>query len=127
MGEVVQTVTYTDGKISSWVQEFDTSKLKAAREAHIISMCKETCEAQAQLAMGEVNQEMLAELGKKFGSSFTPTFEMVVNPQIPGPQVTGSFSEVMDVVGPMWLRFKNTNIENRSFSAQGENVVCVSQ
>merc|ERR1711879_857810 len=127
MGEVVQTVTYTDGKISSWVQEFDTSKLRAAREAHIISMCKETCEAQTQLAMGEVNQEMLAEFGKKFASSFTPTFEMVVNPQIPGPQVTGTFGEVMEVVSPMWIGFKNTSIDSVSFSAKGDNAVCVSQ
>merc|ERR1712151_588237 len=103
------------------------SKLQAAREAHIISMCKETCIAQAQLAMGEVNEEMLAEFGKKFASSFTPTFEMVVNPQIPGPRVTGTFSQVMEVVGPMWLGFKNTKMELASFSVKGDNVVLVSQ
>jgi len=70
---------------------------------------------------------MLAEFGKKFASSFTPTFEMVVNPQIPGPRVTGTFSEVMEVVGPMWLGFKNVDIKSPSFSVKGENVVCVSQ
>jgi len=127
--QVLQTVTYTDGKISSWVQEFDKSKLQAAREAQIMSLCKETCEAQAQLAMGvgEVNQEMLAEFGKKFASSFTPTFEMVVNPQTPGLQVTGTFSEVMEVVGPVWIGFKNVKIESKSFSVKGDNDVVVSQ
>merc|ERR1712190_534709 len=120
-------MTYTDGKISSWVQEFDASKVQAARKVQNMSLCKETCEAQAQLAMGEVNQEMLAEFGKKFASSFTPTFEMVVNPQIPGPQVTGTFSEVMEVVSPMWIGFKNTQIESMSFSAKGDNDVVVTQ
>merc|ERR1719428_2792395 len=105
------------------VQEYDESKLRALRQAQNMSLCKETCIAQAQLAMGEVNQEMLADFGKKFASSFTPTFEMVVNPQIPGPHVTGTFSEVMEVVGPMWIGFKNTKIESMSFSAQGDNEV----
>merc|ERR1719401_1284044 len=115
--EVMQTVTYdADGKISAWVQEYDASKVQASRRAQNLSLCKETCIAQAQLAMGEVNQEMLAEFGKKFTSSFMPTFEMVVNPQSSGPQVTGTFSEVMEVVGPMWLGFQNTKIEFTNFS-----------
>merc|ERR1719401_2641706 len=126
--EVLQTVTYDlDGKISAWVQEYDASKILASRQAHHISLCKETCIAQAQLAMGEVTQEMLDEFGKKFAGSFTPTFEMVVNPQIPGPQVTGTFSEVMEVVGPMWIGFKNTKIEQATFSLKGDNAVFVSQ
>jgi peroxiredoxin len=125
--QVVQTVTYTHGKISSWVQEFDKSAIQAARQTHIMALCKATCEAQAQLAMGEVNQEMLADFGKKFASSFTQTFEMAMNPQIPGPQVTGTFSEVMDVVGPTWLGFKNTKIESPALSLKGDNVVFVSQ
>merc|ERR1719343_1086815 len=116
-----------DGKIWSWVQEFDESKLQAAREAQIMSLCKKTCEAQAQLAMGEVNQEMLAKFGKTFASSFTPTFQMVVNPQIPGPHVTGTFSEVMEVVGPMWIGFKNTKIESMTFCAKGDNEVFMTQ
>merc|ERR1712151_1324523 len=103
------------------------SKLQAAREAHIISMCKETCIAQAQLAMGEVNEEMLAEFGKKFASSFTPTFEMIVNPQIPGPRVTGTFSEVMEVVGPMWIGFKNMRIESMTFTAKDDSTVFMTQ
>jgi hypothetical protein len=126
--QVVNTMFYAeDGKISSWEQEFDESKVQAARKAQIMSLCKETCIAQAQLAMGEVNQEMLAEFGKKFASSFTPTFEMVVNPQIPGPQVTGTFSEVMEVVSPMWIGFKNTRIESMSFRAKNDNEVFVTQ
>merc|ERR1719191_709889 len=121
-------MTYdADGKISAWVTEFDASKVQAARKAQNMSLCKETCIAQAQLAMGEVNQEMLAEFGEKFAGSFTPTFEMAVNPQIPGPQVTGTFSEVMEVVGPMWIGFKNVKIESKSFSVKGDNVVVVSQ
>merc|ERR1719401_79007 len=121
-------MTYTDdGKISAWVQEFDISKVQAARRAQIMSLCKETCIAQAQLALGEVNQEMLAEFGKRFASSFTPTFQMVVNPQIPGPHVTGTFSEVMEVVSPMWIGFKNTRIESMSFCAKGDNDIFVTQ
>merc|ERR1719428_1319409 len=122
----MQTVTYdADGKISAWVQEYDASKVQASRQAQNMSLCKETCIAQAQLAMGEVNQEMLADFGKKFASSFTPTFEMVVNPQIPGPQVTGTFSEVMEVVGPMWIGFKNTKVESMSLSGIGDSKVFV--
>merc|ERR1719191_865553 len=115
-------MTYdADGKISAWVTEFDASKVQAARKAQNMSLCKETCIAQAQLAMGEVNQEMLAEFGKKFASSFTPTFEMIVNPQLPGPRVTGTFNEVMEVVSPMWIGFKNTRMESMSFSAKSDN------
>jgi hypothetical protein len=126
--QLVQTMFYTeDGKIWSWVQEFDESKVQAARKAQIMSLCKETCIAQAQLAMGEVNQEMLAEFGKRFASSFTPTFEMVVNPQIPGPRVTGTFSEVMEVVSPIWIGFKNKRIESMSFRAKSDNEVFVTQ
>jgi len=63
----------------------------------------------------------------KFAISFAPTFEMSVNPQIPGPQVTGTFSEVMEVVGTMWIGFKNTKFENVSFSATDDNIVVATQ
>merc|ERR1712050_349451 len=115
------------GKISEWVQEYDQSKILASRQAQNMSLCIETCVAQAQLAMGEVNQEMLAEFGKTFASSFTPTFEMIVNPQIPGPRVTGTFSEVMEVAGPMWLGFKNKKIESMTFCAKGDSNVFMTQ
>jgi hypothetical protein len=126
--EVVQTMTYNaEGKICSWVHEYDSAKVRAAREAHILHLCRETCEAQTQLAMGEVTEAMLAEFGQKFASSFTPTFEMTVNPEIHGPCITGTFSEVMEAVGRVWIGFKNTKLENVSFSAKGDSVVVVTQ
>merc|ERR550537_27554 len=33
----------------------------------------------------------------------------------------------MDVVSPMWIGFQNIKIDSVSFSAKGDNVVCVSQ
>merc|ERR1711972_735580 len=36
-------------------------------------------------------------------------------------------SEVMEVVSPMWLGFKNTKIESMSFRARGDNDIFMTQ
>merc|ERR1719401_1065916 len=138
--QVVQTMTYTDdGKISAWVQEFDVSKVQAARKAQIMSLCKdpraqanlakckETFDMQKQMAMGALTEAKFAEFTTKFAGDFAPCVEYAANPKTAGPKVTGTYEQVMQTIAPIWLGFKITRIENTSFAIKAENVIVVSQ
>jgi hypothetical protein len=49
---------------------------------------------------------------KAFSCSINPN----ANP--PGPSISGSFADVMKVIGPIWMGFKNTEIKNVSITAR---------
>merc|ERR1719401_1422957 len=85
--EVTQTVTYdADGKISAWVQEYDAKKVQSSRN---MAACREVFDMSRKMAMGEVDESMIAELGAKFTEFFAPNIDMSVNPKSSGPKVMG--------------------------------------
>lgn len=65
-----------------------------------------------------VTEEMVAEFDRKFAGHFGPQMAVAVNPGAnpPGPQVVGSFQQVLATLGGIWMGFKNTAIENVSYS-----------
>ena len=117
--EVVHTCTYDSGKITGWVQEFDQSKLTQCRNVANIYLARNAFELQKQMGLGlNITSEMMAEFGKRLAGYFGPQMALAVNPGAtpPGPQVIGSFDEVLGTLGSIWMGFKNTAIENVSFT-----------
>merc|ERR1712187_15971 len=85
--QATHTVTYNaDGKISSWVHEYNTQKIKASRN---MATCREAFEIQRRMTMGEVSEGMLAETSAQFAELYAPKFDFIVNPKSSGPKMLG--------------------------------------
>lgn len=114
-----------------------------------------TFEAQRLMAMGNVDERMMAEFGsvraprspqhatvhphaptprphpaaQVFAAKFSPRCEFVVNPRgvPPGPSVVGDFGAAVEAVFPIWSGFVNTKAENVSIVERSEDVIVVRQ
>eukprot|EP01051_Picozoa_sp_SAG22_P008517 SAG22_NODE_654_length_8129_cov_7.457410_2_plen_781_part_00 len=93
-----------------------------------MASCKEAFEMQKKMGLGDVTPEMMAEFGTAFAGYFADSVKMELNPGStpPGPTAEGDLGSLMGVVGPIWMGFVNTAIEN-TYEEVSEEVIKVTQ
>lgn len=132
---ITHTLTFTGGKITQWVRDFDMVPIrksraaKAAKATDIISLSKATWEKQKTMALGDVNPELFTKFATELGEAFSDRMEVLVNPKdkVPGPTYRGDFAGSMGMLGPIWMGFVNTKVINRQFIKRGNDTVIVTQ
>jgi len=133
---VTHVLTYKDGKITAWVQNFNGEVLKANRakvaEAEAakpvdpnVALARETFEMQVQMAVGTVSPDMIQEFFMKFGGAFAETLDFTSGSDI--KMVGQPFGAVMQKGGEIWMGIKNSKCVNVSIKALDASTVEVKQ
>jgi calmodulin len=95
----------------------------------VVKVATALFEAQRIWAKGTINDVKMADFKDQFASSFQDMLTAKINPhsKIPGRSGSGSFDDIMGVIGPIWLGFTIHSTDNDEISQTSEDTVVIKQ
>jgi hypothetical protein len=95
----------------------------------VVKVATALFEAQRIWAKGIINDAKMADFKNQFASSFQDMLTAKINPhsKTPGRSGSGSFDDILGVIGPIWLGFTIHSTDNDEISQTSEDTVVIKQ